>query len=76
MARPRLLERSAEVFSCLVELIEDRPDVEMSIMVEHFTIAKINSMPGDATVYQCVPHPNAVNIIRWKENTPENVKWV
>ena len=72
--RPHL-EISAEAFSRLVELTDDRPDVEMTVMVEYYSLSKTNSVPDDATAYQRVPYPNVVNIIRWKGNTLENAKW-
>jgi hypothetical protein len=44
-------------------------------MVEYIPMRKSKSVPDDATAYQRIPYPNVVNIIRWKDNTPENVKW-
>ena len=32
-------------------------------------------MPSDATAFQRIPYPNVLNVIRWKDNTPENMKW-
>lgn len=62
-------------FSCLIELTEDRPDVEITLTIEYFPIAKIDSIPGDATAFQRIPYANALNVIRWKEDTPENMTW-
>jgi hypothetical protein len=44
-------------------------------MFEYFPLTKVNSVPGDATAFQRISYPNVLNIIRWKDNTPENVKW-
>jgi hypothetical protein len=71
---PRL-EISTKSFACLIELTSDRPDVNMGIMAEYYPMAKINSIPGNATAHHRVPYPNVVNFIRWKENTPENLSW-
>lgn len=49
--------------------------ISISVMVEYIPVGKIKSVPGDATAYRLVPYPNVVNIIRWKDNTPEDVKW-
>jgi hypothetical protein len=58
-----------------VELTDNRPDFQMSIAAEYYPLAKIISVPGDATAYNRIPYPNVLNIIRWKDNTPENTKW-
>lgn len=44
-------------------------------MYEYFPLAKINSVPRDATAFQRYPYPNILNFLRWEENTQENVKW-
>jgi hypothetical protein len=70
-----LLDVSEKAFAYLLECTEDHPDIQMSVMVEYYPLTKINSVSSGSTAYRRVPYPNVVNIIRWKENTPENVKW-
>ncbi|KAH8091648.1 hypothetical protein BXZ70DRAFT_473549 [Cristinia sonorae] len=48
------------------------PDHTVSIMHEYFPHAKINSLPADATPYRRDLPGNALIVIQWKENTPEN----
>jgi hypothetical protein len=64
-----------KALSYLIEVTKDRPDVQISLAFEYFPLAKINSVPDDATACHRIPYPNVLNVIRWKDNTAENMKW-
>lgn len=71
--KPRL-EVAKATMAKVLELTEDRTDIEIALMFENFPLGKNNSLPNDATACQRVAYSNVLNVIRWKENTPEALK--
>jgi hypothetical protein len=72
--KPRF-EVSEKAFQALIQYTEKRPDMNMSCMFEYFPLAKICSVANDATAYARAPYGNVLNIIRWTEDTEENLKY-
>jgi hypothetical protein len=42
--------------------------------IEYLSMDKIMSVPGDATALRRKPFSFVLSIVRWTENTPENLK--
>lgn len=69
------LRVAQDALAKLQELTEDRPDVQMSIMFECHSLAKITSLPDDAAACLRSPYPNVMVVVRWKENSIEAEEW-
>lgn len=69
------IEVAYECLAKIVQVTESRPDALVTLMFECFPLGKINSLPNDATACQRMRYPNVLNVIRWKDNTEEGVKW-
>ena len=72
--KPRF-DVAEKAFEALIQYTAKRPDMNMSCMFEYFPLAKICSVANDATAYVRVPYGNVLNIIRWTEDTEENLKF-
>jgi hypothetical protein len=72
--KPRL-EVAQNVLKALVRHTEHRPDVSITCAFEYMPITKICSVPSNATACIRIPHYNVVSVVRWKENTEENLKF-
>ena len=72
--KPRI-EVAEQVFKTLIQYTENRPDMTMSCMWEFFPLKKICSVPKDATAFSRSPYGNVLQIVRWTENTEDNLKY-
>ncbi|KZP17094.1 FAD-binding domain-containing protein [Athelia psychrophila] len=70
--KPRF-EIISKVMDEVVKLSTERPDLEMSCIFEFFGLKKACSVPNDATACIRSPYCNVLNILRWDENTEENL---
>jgi hypothetical protein len=69
------IEVAEKAFQALIQHTAKRPDMNMSCMFEYFPLAKICSVANDATAYARVPYGSVLNIVRWTEDTEENLKY-
>jgi hypothetical protein len=72
--KPRI-EVAQQVFKTLIQYTENRPDMNMSCMWEFFPLKKICSVPNDAKAFSRSLYGNILQIVRWPENTEENLKY-
>ncbi|KZP07487.1 FAD-binding domain-containing protein [Athelia psychrophila] len=63
----------SKVIGEVVKLSTERPDMEMYCIFEYFGLKKAYSVPDDATACIRSPYCNVLNVIRWDENTEENL---
>ena len=72
--KPRI-EVIEQVFKTLIQYTEKRPDMNMSCLWEFLPLKKICSVPNDTTACSRSPYLNVVQLVRWTENTEENLKY-
>ena len=72
--KPRI-EVAEKTLQAITQLSENRPNMNILCLFEYFPLAKICSIPNDATPFIRVSYGNVVNIIRWAANTEENLKF-
>jgi hypothetical protein len=72
--KPRL-EVAQKVFQAFIELTENHPSFVIICAFEYIPLAKICSVPNDATACIRLPYYNVLNTIRWPENTEENLNF-
>jgi hypothetical protein len=70
--KPRL-EVASKVMAEVIELSAKRPDMSILCAFEYFGLKKVCTVPDDATASLRSPYCNVLNIIRWDENTEENL---
>jgi hypothetical protein len=66
-------EPTQQCFTRLLELSEG-PEFDIFIGFEYLPLTKVMQAGPDATAYVRRGYPNVINIIRWKDNTPENLE--
>lgn len=64
-----------KTFERLSELSKNGGDLQIVINLEYIPVKKVVSVPGDATALgRRQPCAFVLSIVRWTENTPENLK--
>ena len=62
-----------EAFDRLITLSEN-PDIEIVLMLEYMPLGKVMAVDPESTAFVRRGYPLVLNVVRWKENTPENLE--